>query len=254
MGSRCLHQAGEVQPQPGKMSTGGSANKTADKTLHDLNASDDKDALTAESARLLTENAELRKLMGLMQENLELRRTLGDHEKRTRNLSPPRQPRKDSKDPEKVKQCQRIAGEIAFQLDRRILCAVFLERQRLYGYRVANIKEKILQVTTCPLTGKIDENLRSELTLRYHHTMDQLKKLGYDPTVHPYLTEYLVNTYGIKRERTPTTEDPSSVNDPQFLGKMIAEYMASDNVEDILVALKCLAYLAKQDGKCLFIW
>lgn len=50
-------------------------------------------------------------------------------------------------DPEKVKQCQQIVGELAFQLDRSILSAIFLEQQRLYGYQVANIEEKILQVT-----------------------------------------------------------------------------------------------------------
>ncbi|XP_077137549.1 speriolin-like [Ranitomeya variabilis] len=68
--------------------------------------------------------------------------------------------------PEKVKTCQRIVGEIAFQLDRWILRAIFLKQRRLYGFRVTDIKEKILQVTTSPLTGKVDENLRSELFQR----------------------------------------------------------------------------------------
>ncbi|XP_075720693.1 speriolin-like [Rhinoderma darwinii] len=279
------------------MSSEDSGNNTLDKTLDIPNTSDDIDTLTAESARVGTENTELRKLMGLMQENVKLRSNLRDHERRAQSLPPPGQQWTDPKemkekkqpegfqhpytedeaqvnnshphpdikdktqeldscpfvDPVKVQQCQRIAGEIAFQLDRRILCNVFLKQKRLYGYRVANIEEKILQVTTCPATGKIADNLRSELNLRYHHTMDQLKKLGYDPTVHPYFTEYLVNNYGIK-ERTDGAEVPSSFNDPQFLGKMIMENMASDNVKEILVILNCLANLAKEDGKALFIW
>ncbi|XP_040271503.1 speriolin-like [Bufo bufo] len=276
------------------MSSAASEKNIMDKTVDIPKA--DLDSVSVESERLLIENAKLRKLMGLMQENVELRDTLRDHERKIRNLSPPRKSKKESKekdmrvletrshqnkdlklpgtnpdpntkceattdprlnylDPEKLKQCKRMVGEIAFQLDRRILCAIFHEQQRLYGYRVANIKEKITQVTTCPLTGKVDDQLRSELSERYHQTMDQLKKLGYDPTVHPYYAEYLVNTYGIIKERLMAgNEDMLSVNDPQVLSKIIAEYMVNEKVEDILIILKCLAFLATQNGSTMFIW
>ncbi|KAM4040146.1 speriolin-like protein isoform 2-T2 [Anomaloglossus baeobatrachus] len=154
---------------------------------------------------------------------------------------------------EKVKKCQRIVGEMAFQLDRRILCAIFLEQHRLYGYQVANIEEKILQVTTCPLTGKVDENLRSDLYQRYNQTMSHLKKLGYNPAVHGYFTEYLVYTYGIIKDRQAGIDDLSSFNDPEYLSKMVLECMPCDKTNDILIILKCLAYFAKENGTCLFI-
>ncbi|KAM4045351.1 speriolin-like protein [Anomaloglossus baeobatrachus] len=225
--------------------------------------SGDEEAFNTGSLRLLKENAKLRKLMGLMQENMELHCTLKEHERKAQIITPPGQHKKDHNgmkekkntfiDLENIKKCQRIVGELAFQLDRRILSAIFLEQQRMYGYRVPNIKEKIIQVTTIPATGKVDEKLRYELYQRYNHTMDELRKFGYNPTVHPHFTEYIVNTYGITKDRHAKTEDLSSYNDPQYLNKMINECMPRDIVEDIIIILNCLVYFAREDGKSLLI-
>ncbi|KAM4048680.1 speriolin-like isoform 2-T2 [Anomaloglossus baeobatrachus] len=230
--------------------------------------SSDEEAFNTESLRLLKENAKLRKLMALMQENVELRCTLKEHERKAQIITPPGQHKKDHNDLreeaqmvnsgphldlENIKKCQRIVGELAFQLDHRILCAIFLEQQRMYGYRVPNIKEKIIQVTTIPATGKVNEKLRYELNQRYNHTMDELRKFGYNPTVHPHFTEYIVNTYGITKDRHAKTEDLSSYNDPQYLNKMINECMPRDIVEDIIIILNCLVYFARDDGKSLLI-
>ncbi|KAM4045401.1 speriolin-like protein [Anomaloglossus baeobatrachus] len=244
--------------------------------------SGDEEAFNTESLRLLKEKAKLRKLMGLMQENMELRCTLKEHERKAQIITPPGQHKKDHNgmkekknteisqhhylreeaqmvntgldlDLENIKKCQRIVGELAFQLDRRILSAIFLEQQRMYGYRVPNIKEKIIQVTTIPATGKVNQKLRYELNQRYNHTMDELRKFGYNPTVHPHFTEYIVNTYGITKDRHAKTEDLSSYNDPQYLNKMINECMPRDIVEDIIIILNCLVYFAREDGKSLLI-
>ncbi|XP_066430758.1 speriolin-like isoform X1 [Eleutherodactylus coqui] len=155
-------------------------------------------------------------------------------------------------DPQKMTHCHRIFGEMAFRLDRKILCAVFPNKRRLYGYRVANLKEKIIQVTTCQLTGKVDERLRSELNKRYCDIVGQLKKLGYDQNVHPYFTEHLVNTYGILKERA-AAEAPE-MNDLEHLRKMIAKTMHNEKSEDMEIILNCLAYLSKQEGSTILTW
>ncbi|XP_075720694.1 speriolin-like protein [Rhinoderma darwinii] len=227
--------------------SGSFGNKTTD-----IMKTNEFEVLALENTCLQDENAELRKMIGLLHENLQLRFTLKDRHRRARSLSPTRKQEIASKDPQKIQQCEQFVGEIAFQLDRKILCAVFLEGRRLYGYRVADMDKKIKQVTTCALTGKVNNELRSELYLRYHHTMDQLKELGYDLTVHPYFTEYLVNTYGVMNEKT--REKHYSSRDLQVLGKMIIEYMPCDKVKDILVILNCLAKLTKQDGEGMFPW
>ncbi|XP_075195250.1 speriolin-like protein isoform X1 [Anomaloglossus baeobatrachus] len=230
--------------------------------------SSDEEAFNMESSRLVAENLKLRKLIELMQEDVELHCTLKEHKRKAEIITPPGQHKKGRYDlreeaqmvnsgprldPEKVKKCQRIVGEMAFQLDRRILWAIFLAQQRLYGYYVPYIKEKIIQVTRSPTAGKVDEKLRCELFRRYNHTMDELRKFGYNPAVHPLFTAYIVNTYGITKDRHAKTEDLSSYNDPQYLNKMITECMPRDIVKDIIIILNCLVYFAREDGKSLLI-
>ncbi|XP_075056853.1 speriolin-like protein [Mixophyes fleayi] len=158
-------------------------------------------------------------------------------------------------DTKKLQHSQRIVGEIAFQLDRRILSAVFFEQSRLYGFRVANIEEKIIQVSTCTLSRKINEKRRSELDRRYKNIMERLGKLGYDHNVHAPFGEYLVNIYGIMKERPVVgTKELACLNDLEFLRKVVNECMPIEMVKAVHLLLNCLVCLANEDGKCLFNW
>nr|XP_014352075.1 PREDICTED: speriolin [Latimeria chalumnae] len=158
------------------------------------------------------------------------------------------------KDPRQQSE-ERIVGEIAFQLDRRILSWVFFDLIRLYGFTVSNIPQKIVQTSTNPLSGKVDESRRADMTRRYLHIMERLTRLGYHPKIHPTFSEYIVNTYGILRQRPELgSKDLLNYNDPYYLRRMIIAIVPTNYLKDCLLLLNCLQHLAKDDGKPLLIW
>ncbi|KAJ7338277.1 hypothetical protein JRQ81_011035 [Phrynocephalus forsythii] len=149
---------------------------------------------------------------------------------------------------------ERIVGEIAFQLDRRILSSIFPDRIRLYGYTVGNIPEKIAQGGNDPLSPLTPEQ-RTSMMEHYNAIMTRLKPHGYDPSFHPQFTEHIVNTYGILRERPDTTgTEKETYNDPAYLQEVIENVVPVDKRADCITLLVCLQKLSQADGKPLFIW
>ena len=95
----------------------------------------------------------------------------------------------------------RLVGELAFQLDRRILNYVFNSvrhsgnRTRFYGYLVKNIPEMINKQVSGP-EGRIrDVALASILNYRYKYVLYSLEPLGYDANVHADLCIKMVSFY-----------------------------------------------------------
>ncbi|KAM9198189.1 speriolin [Dugong dugon] len=167
--------------------------------------------------------------------------------------------RKGSKFPDSPRESkqlawERLVGEIAFQLDRRILSSIFPERVRLYGFTVSNIPEKIIQASMNPNDHKLDEELCQTLTQRYVGIMNRLQSLGYNGRVHPALTEQLVNTYGILRERPELAASEGSSYTVDFLQRVLAETVPPSMLTDALLLLSCLSQLSHDDGKPMFIW
>uniref|UniRef100_H0Y272 Spermatosis and centriole associated 1 n=1 Tax=Otolemur garnettii TaxID=30611 RepID=H0Y272_OTOGA len=149
---------------------------------------------------------------------------------------------------------ERLVGEIAFQLDRRILSSIFPERVRLYGFTVSNIPEKIIQASLNPNDHKLDEELCQTLTQRYVSIMNRLQSLGYNGRVHPALTEQLVNAYGILRERPELAASEGGSYTVDFLQRVLVETVHPSMLTDALLLLSCLNQLAHDDGKPMFIW
>ncbi|KAG5271535.1 hypothetical protein AALO_G00181100 [Alosa alosa] len=150
---------------------------------------------------------------------------------------------------------ERLVGEIAFQLDRRILGNVFQEQHRLYGFTVANIPDKIIQVCTHPVSGKVDESLRTRLTGQYHALLERLGRFGYNAGRHASFAEFMVNTYGILRQRPdPRSAQNSCYGNPASLQRLVVNTVPSTLLKDALLLHTCLCYLAEQDGKPLFLW
>ncbi|MBV94712.1 Speriolin, partial [Eschrichtius robustus] len=167
-------------------------------------------------------------------------------------------PRKSGKLPDSSRESkqlawERLVGEIAFQLDRRILSSIFPERVRLYGFTVSNIPEKIIQASLKPSDHKLDEELCQTLTQRYTSIMNRLQSLGYNGRVHPALTEQLVNAYGILRERPELAASEGGSYTVDFLQRVLVETVHPSMLTDALLLLSCLSQLAHDDGKPMFI-
>ncbi|KAG7507733.1 hypothetical protein JOB18_043056 [Solea senegalensis] len=143
---------------------------------------------------------------------------------------------------------ERIIGEIAHQLDRCILSHVFQGRKRFYGFTIANIPYKIIDISTHPLSGKVDEGYRLYLNQRYTDLMEQLKQLGYKITLHPAFTEFVVNTYGILKDKPDEIQTVKFTN-PEILRKIIMTTAPIKLQEDLFILLSCYSHMTKRKKK-----
>ncbi|KAH3775132.1 uncharacterized protein LOC127845665 isoform X2 [Dreissena polymorpha] len=156
----------------------------------------------------------------------------------------------------------RLIGEVAFQLDRRILEHVFSDvtsghtargRSRFYGYSVANVNE---------LIEREDQALQKEgaLGASLHHKLkallSDLASFSYNIRHHGEFTREMVNKYGL----LVTTPDPETVerlglNDPGTLRLLIGRILRKkEEFEDMLIILDCLCFIAYKENAPLLMW
>ncbi|MEQ2168509.1 hypothetical protein GOODEAATRI_015272 [Goodea atripinnis] len=110
-------------------------------------------------------------------------------------------------------------------------------------------------VSTHPLTGKVDEGYQLHLTKRYTDLMEELSQLEYKAALHPPFCEFIINTYGILKERpSKHSSQGTEYNNPDFLMKLIENIAPRRLQKDLLLVLSCLCYMAVKDKKPLLAW
>lgn len=148
----------------------------------------------------------------------------------------------------------RVLGEIAFQLDKRILSFVLngkfnreCKYKSFYGYNVANLQQRIIERET----GEMKEVMLD----RCRFLMRTLHSLGYVFPQHSNFAVMLVNKYGVmKHSKTDIKRVMVSVQDETLLRDLVQRMAAPQEVKDTLVLLQCLTVMSADDGMPLFIW
>lgn len=109
------------------------------------------------------------------------------------------------------------------------------------------------QTSVKSLDGSVDEKKLRELTHRYLTLTARLERLGYSRDVHPVFSEFLINTYGILKQRPDLRANPLH-SSPAALRKLVIDVVPPKFLGDSLLLLTCLCELSKEDHKPLFAW
>ncbi|XP_077983498.1 speriolin-like protein [Glandiceps talaboti] len=158
-------------------------------------------------------------------------------------------PRLDNVD--KQGQKEKFVGEIAFQLDRRIVAYVFGEgcsRRRYYGYTVLNIPEMVNLEWA-------DDVTRNVLRHRFQQIVERIKIHGFDTDYHPTVIIRIINSYGMLDSR-PSKDDATqcAYNETSLLDLIADLKLHPKEHQDMICLLGCLVTLSSQDNKPLLLY
>ncbi|XP_071594822.1 speriolin [Heliangelus exortis] len=145
---------------------------------------------------------------------------------------------------------QQLLGEVAFQLDRRILAYIFPHRTRFYGFTLTNIFEKIVEMAMGSLSGGFEEQRGLAPARRFLELMGRLRSLGYSPKAHLGMSKSLVNAYRLLPEPLCLEE----CGGPALLQRLLGDSLPPDLRHNSGVLLECLLQMAREDGMPIFLW
>lgn len=151
---------------------------------------------------------------------------------------------------------KRVIGEIAFQLDRRILQYIFSHRRRLYGFTIRNIDEKIKEISFNDHVDGCDTVKVTELELKRDNvTKTLLEHANYDTKYHAIFSELVVNKYGIlKVNPCDAKEQLKALKDYNVLQKIVSEHVDPEYKKDANILLKALNAMSLLDRKSILSW
>ncbi|CAL1533261.1 unnamed protein product [Lymnaea stagnalis] len=164
-----------------------------------------------------------------------------------------------SDDSTKCRPSLKLLGELAFQLERRILDYVFgmedSKRRRFYGYTVSNIFSMMERETKFPKGGS-DVITKSELAGRLKKLLQALERYGYNIKTHGEFAQEMVNKYGLLAcPPDESTIAQFGLNDPNAIAHLIQQLaQGPSEIGSLTVLLNSLKYLSKCDQRPLFIW
>ncbi|KAK3608039.1 hypothetical protein CHS0354_031025 [Potamilus streckersoni] len=163
-----------------------------------------------------------------------------------------------------MKPNMRLVGEIAFQLDRRILDHVFTEARslqkksksshRFYGFSISTIYQMMHKIAK--KGNRFDNNMELEMRLKFEKMLVKLSSFGYIYDLHADFTQDIVNKYGLLNgPPDQLTIKGFGLDNPLVLRVLLAQLIRDrQELYDMLIILDCLCFLSYEDGKPLFIW
>ncbi|XP_046585415.1 LOW QUALITY PROTEIN: uncharacterized protein LOC124292376 [Haliotis rubra] len=163
-----------------------------------------------------------------------------------------------------VKPSYRILGEIAFQLERRILDYVFARnkpedrdraKRRFYGYTVSNIPFMIAKEVRRH-DGSKDDQLEFKLNYRLRYTVTTLGPYGYKLDRHGIFAQEMINKYGLLSNAPDRrTLEAFGLADADTLRGFVSLLSETETEKkDNLILLECLMLMAHDDGRAVFLW
>ena len=167
----------------------------------------------------------------------------------------------------RISQNKRLVGEIAFQLDRRILEHVFgislgvssesspRKKRRYYGFSVTNMGHMIRKVATNK-NGEFDAKLELELRYRFDYVIRRLMKIGYNLDLHGEFSQDMVNKYGLMSgPPDQETAKEYGLDDPILLRILLSQLIENETeLFNLLVLLDGLFLLSHDDKNPLYMW
>lgn len=160
-----------------------------------------------------------------------------------------------------VKHLERLIGEVAFQLDRRILSYVFdngkpdNEKRRFYGYTITNVGSKLKKEAIDPVTGQLDTARYGTLHMRHEYLMTSLEALGYEIDHHSQVTSDFVNHYGLMPMPAQRADvEHFRPHNRDLLEAVLSSVVPDSEKKDVAVIVRCLAWLANADGRPMICW